>query len=134
MVISLDLLSGLMEGLGSQMEHLVSGSTLVKLLCEAAQDAQPDVRQSSFALLGDLTKACFAYIQPQISQFMTILANNLSSEHISVSNNAIWAIGEICIKLGDDMQPYAPMFIHPLIEIINRQSTPKTLHENTGTL
>ncbi|CAH8588883.1 unnamed protein product [Schistosoma turkestanicum] len=132
MVISLDLLSGLMEGLGSQMEHLVSSSPLVKLLCEAAQDVQPDVRQSSFALLGDLTKACFAYIQPQISQFMTILANNLSSEHISVSNNAIWAIGEICIQLGEGMAPFASLFIHPLIEIINRQNTPKTLHENTA--
>lgn len=132
MVISLDLLSGLMEGLGSQMEPLVSNSPLIKLLFEAAQDAQPDVRQSSFALLGDLTKACFSYIRPQIGQFMSVLANNLGSEHISVSNNAIWAIGEICIQLGEGMQPYASMFVRPLIEIINRQNTPKTLHENTA--
>ncbi|TPP57477.1 Transportin-2 [Fasciola gigantica] len=100
MVISLDLLSGLLEGLGMQMESLVAGSPLVKLLYEAAQDPQPDVRQSSFALLGDLTKACFVHIRPQIGQFMSVLVNNLGSEHISVSNNAIWAIGEICIQLG----------------------------------
>ncbi|KAF7234253.1 hypothetical protein EG68_12235 [Paragonimus skrjabini miyazakii] len=99
MVISLDLLSGLLEGLGTQIEPLVSDSPLLKLLFEAAQDPQPDVRQSSFALLGDLTKACFAHIRPQIGQFMSVLVNNLGSEHISVSNNAIWAIGEICIQL-----------------------------------
>ncbi|OON21171.1 HEAT repeat protein, partial [Opisthorchis viverrini] len=99
MVISLDLLSGLLEGLGIQMQPLVADSPLVKLLFEAAQDPQPDVRQSSFALLGDLTKACFAHIRPQIGQFMSVLASNLGSEHISVSNNAIWAIGEICIQL-----------------------------------
>ncbi|KAF6778265.1 hypothetical protein AHF37_02460 [Paragonimus kellicotti] len=132
MVISLDLLSGLLEGLGTQIEPLVSDSPLLKLLFEAAQDPQPDVRQSSFALLGDLTKACFAHIRPQIGQFMSVLVNNLGSEHISVSNNAIWAIGEICIQLGEDMQPYAAMFVRPLIEIINRQNTPKTLHENTA--
>lgn len=101
MVISLDLLSGLLEGLGMQMESLVAGSPLVKLLYEAAQDSQSDVRQSSFALLGDLTKACFIHIRPQIGQFMSVLVNNLGSEHISVSNNAIWAIGEICIQLGE---------------------------------
>ncbi|CAH8460580.1 unnamed protein product [Dicrocoelium dendriticum] len=132
MVISLDLLSGLLEGLGNQMYALVSNSPLIELLFEASQDPQPDVRQSSFALLGDLTKACFEYIRPQIGQFMSVLANNLGSEHISVSNNAIWAIGEICIQLGEGMQPYAPMFVRPLIEIINRQNTPKTLHENTA--
>ncbi|TGZ67973.1 hypothetical protein CRM22_004495 [Opisthorchis felineus] len=132
MVISLDLLSGLLEGLGIQMQPLVADSPLVKLLFEAAQDPQPDVRQSSFALLGDLTKACFAHIRPQIGQFMSVLASNLGSEHISVSNNAIWAIGEICIQLGEEMQPYASMFVLPLIEIINRQNTPKTLHENTA--
>ncbi|KAF7234460.1 Transportin 1 [Paragonimus skrjabini miyazakii] len=30
------------------------------------------------------------------------------------------------------MQPYAAMFVRPLIDIINRQNTPKTLHENTA--
>uniref|UniRef100_A0A183A0X2 Importin N-terminal domain-containing protein n=1 Tax=Echinostoma caproni TaxID=27848 RepID=A0A183A0X2_9TREM len=115
MVISLDLLSGLLEGLGMQMESLVAGSPLVKLLYEAAQDPQPDVRQSSFALLGDLTKACFVHIRPQIGQFMSVLVNNLGSEHISVSNNAIWAIGEICIQLGE-------FFLSYVISLSNRKS------------
>ncbi|VDN46643.1 unnamed protein product [Dibothriocephalus latus] len=30
------------------------------------------------------------------------------------------------------MQPYASLFIQPLVEIINRQNAPKTLHENAG--
>ena len=29
----------------------------------------PEVRQSSFALLGDLTKACFEHVEPSISTF-----------------------------------------------------------------
>lgn len=31
---------------------------------------------------------------------MPILAQNLSPDHISVCNNATWAIGEIAVKLG----------------------------------
>lgn len=35
----------------------------------AAQDKMPEVRQSSFALLGDLTKACFQHVKPCIGMF-----------------------------------------------------------------
>lgn len=33
---------------------------------------------------------------------------------------------------GIEMQPYVPMVLHQLVEIINRPNTPKTLLENTG--
>lgn len=59
-----------------------------------------EVRQSSFALLGDLTKACFQHVKPYIGEFMPMLARNLNPELISVCNNATWAIGEISVQLG----------------------------------
>ena len=96
------------------------------------QDPMPEVRQSSFALLGDLTKACFVHVHPTIPEFMPILAQNLYTEHISVCNNATWAAGEISVKLGADMKSYVPLLLQPLIMIINRPNTPKTLLENTG--
>jgi len=58
------------------------------------------VRQSSFALLGDLTKACFPHVHPFMADFFPILGQNLNPDFISVCNNATWAIGEICMKLG----------------------------------
>ena len=84
------------------------------------------MRQSSFALLGDLTKACFQHVQPFIGsnkssvvaytcyvlssfalrwtllsgEFFPILGSNLNPEFISVCNNATWAIGEMSIKMG----------------------------------
>lgn len=122
----------------------------------------PEVRQSSFALLGDLTKACFIHVKPCIgktpisssahnpspglndgkmtwencdrtgmysyclmgpaqlgpgahpagppaqhpsfpppAEFMPILGTNLNPEFISVCNNATWAIGEICMQMGE---------------------------------
>ncbi|ELU00071.1 hypothetical protein CAPTEDRAFT_126125 [Capitella teleta] len=132
MIVALDLLSGLAEGLGHHIETLVADSNLIKFLYQCMQDPMPEVRQSSFALLGDLTKACFQHVKPFIGDFMPILGANLNPEYISVCNNATWAIGEISIKMGADMREYIPLVLNPLIQISNRPNTPKTLLENTA--
>uniref|UniRef100_T1JGX6 Importin N-terminal domain-containing protein n=1 Tax=Strigamia maritima TaxID=126957 RepID=T1JGX6_STRMM len=134
MIVALDLLSGLAEGLNGHIERLVFGSNIMQLLYQCMQDPMPEVRQSSFALLGDLTKACFQHVVPCIADFLPILGQNLNPEFISVCNNATWAIGEISIKLGPDMKPYIPHVLTQLINIINRPNTPKTLLENTVVL
>ncbi|KOX67391.1 Transportin-1 [Melipona quadrifasciata] len=132
MIVALDLLSGLAEGLDGHMERLVMNSNVMQLLYQCMQDGMPEVRQSSFALLGDLTKACFQHVLPCIPEFMPILGQNLNPEFISVCNNATWTIGEIAIKLGTDTSAYIPLILTQLIDIINRPNTPKTLLENTG--
>ena len=63
---------------------------------------------------------------------MPILSGNLNPEYISVCNNATWAAGEISVKLGPDMKEYIPILLPPLITIINRANSPKTLLENTA--
>ncbi|XP_060536964.1 transportin-1 [Cylas formicarius] len=132
MIVALDLLSGLAEGLNGHIEKLVENSTIMQLLHLCMQDSMPEVRQSSFALLGDLTKACFQHVKPHISSFLPILGQNLNPEYISVCNNATWAIGEISIKLGAETRPFIPLVLNQLIDIINRPDTPKTLLENTA--
>ncbi|KAG7491429.1 hypothetical protein MATL_G00003430 [Megalops atlanticus] len=132
MIVALDLLSGLAEGLGGHVEQLVARSNIMTLLFQCMQDTMPEVRQSSFALLGDLTKACFPHVKPCIAEFMPILGTNLNPEFISVCNNATWAIGEICMQMGAEMQPYVGLVLNNLVEIINRPNTPKTLLENTA--
>ena len=68
MIVALDLLSGLAEGLGAHIEPLIKSSNLMQLLFQSMQDFMPEVRQSSFALLGDLTKACFQHVAPNICE------------------------------------------------------------------
>lgn len=68
MIVSLDLLSGLAEGLEMRIEALVAQSNLLTLLYQCMQDPMPEVRQSSFALLGDLTKACFRHVRPCVGK------------------------------------------------------------------
>ena len=120
------------EKIFSQKKYLKKNFVQFIFKKKSFQDPMPEVRQSSFALLGDLTKACFVHVHPTIPEFMPILAQNLYTEHISVCNNATWAAGEISVKLGADMKSYVPLLLQPLIMIINRPNTPKTLLENTG--
>ncbi|CAG2114485.1 unnamed protein product [Medioppia subpectinata] len=132
MIVALDLLSGLAEGLNGHLDSLVMSSNIMQLLYQCMQDPMPEVRQSSFALLGDLTKACFQHVNPCIGEFLPILGQNLKPEYISVCNNATWAIGEVAVKLNADMKPYVAMVLSQLITIINQPGTPKTLLENTA--
>lgn len=78
MIVALDLLSGLAEGLNGHMERLVVNSNIMQLLYQCMQDPMPEVRQSSFALLGDLTKACFQHVLPCIREYSTskVLSNS----------------------------------------------------------
>jgi transportin-1 len=69
------------------------------------QDPVHEVRQSAFALLGDLTKACWPHVQPYIDRYLVIVTQNLEPLHISVCNNACWAIGEIAMKMGEWRAP-----------------------------
>lgn len=69
MIVSLDLLSGLAEGLGRSIEAMVVQSNLLPLLFQCMQDNTSEVRQSSFALLGDLTKACFQHVHIYIGKY-----------------------------------------------------------------
>ncbi|KAI8438823.1 hypothetical protein MSG28_011180, partial [Choristoneura fumiferana] len=117
MIVALDLLSGLAEGLDGHIDHLVLNSNLMQLLYQCMQDPMPEVRQSSFALLGDLTKACFQHVHPYIPEFLPILGMNLNPELISVCNNATWAIGEISIKLDNDEKDSAFRGICQMIQV-----------------
>lgn len=72
MIVGLDLLSGLAEGLGRSIEAMVVQSNLLSLLFQCMQDTTSEVRQSSFALLGDLTKACFQHVHPYVGKWFSV--------------------------------------------------------------
>ncbi|CAG8754720.1 18630_t:CDS:2, partial [Racocetra fulgida] len=132
MIVALDLLSGLTQGLGNQIEALVSNSTpsLLSLL----SDPVAEVRQSAYALLGDLSIACFTHIKPYLNQFMVDLISQVdpNAEHVSVCNNAAWAAGEIALQCGSEMQPWIPPLLERLIPLLTSETTPRTLLENAG--
>ena len=123
MIVALDLLSGLAEGLGTSIEAMVVQSNLLSLLFQCMQDNTSEVRQSSFALLGDLTKACFQHVHPYIGKHVsecTILTPScLQTEQwmhpglgaLALEQGFIWGrVGEGQLPLGYFSPPPPPLF------------------------
>ncbi|XP_048336150.2 transportin-1 [Ziziphus jujuba] len=136
-VCSLDLLSGLAEGLGSGIESLVSKSNLTDLLLQCCTDEASDVRQSGFALLGDLARVCPVHLGPRLSEFLDIAARQLSTpklqETVSVANNACWAIGELAVKVRQEISPVVMTVISCLVPILQHaEGFNKSLTENSA--
>ncbi|KAF8377772.1 hypothetical protein HHK36_031157 [Tetracentron sinense] len=115
-VCSLDLLSGLAEGLGSGIESLVVQSNLRDLLLQCCMDDALDVRQSALALLGDLARN-----------------TPTSKDTVSVANNACWAIGELAIKVHQEISPIVMTVISCLVPILQQaEGLNKSLIENSA--
>lgn len=135
-VCAIDLLSGLTEGLGTGFESLVAGSNLLSLLYTCMQDEASDVRQCAFAFVGDLAKTCIHHLRPVLPQYVQILVQNLKSTFIAVCNNAIWALGEIAIKIGaqefNKNGDYITTIISILIPLLNTPNLNRGLLENTA--
>ncbi|KAL5140264.1 Transportin-1 [Glycine soja] len=133
-VCSLDLLSGLAEGLGSGIESLVAQCSLRDLLLHCCVDDAPDVRQSAFALLGDLARVCSVHLDSRLSEFLEAAAKQLEiskvKEAISVANNACWAIGELAVKAWVPIKTAASLIWNLVLDIINLgadKTVPQTL-------
>ncbi|KAJ7001521.1 transportin-1-like isoform X2 [Populus alba x Populus x berolinensis] len=137
-VCSLDLLSGLAEGLGSGIESLVSQSNLRDLLLQCCMDDAYDVRQSAFALLGDLARVCTVHLSPRLPEFLDVAVKQLNTpklkETISVANNACWAIGELAVKVRQEISPIVMTVMSCLVPILqhSEELNNKSLTENSA--
>ncbi|KAJ6821666.1 putative transportin-1 [Iris pallida] len=136
-VCSLDLLSGLAEGLGSGIESLVGQSNLRDLLLQCCMDDSADIRQSALALLGDLARVCPVHLHSRLSEFLNVAAKQLNpsqcKEAASVANNACWAIGELAVKVHKEISPVVVTVISCLVPILqNPEGLNKSLIENSA--
>lgn len=149
LVVALDLLSGLTQGLGMQLETLISHSSpnLLKLLTHCLEHPHAPVRQSAYALVGDMAMNCFTVLRPhmppimvQLLAIMEELIGQLNNEPkvefiISACNNAAWSVGEVVLKYGRDDQEFQQWvlpLINRLVRILLHPKAPRSLHENTA--
>lgn len=119
-ICALDLIGSVVGAINDHVETLVVNSNLMNLLYKCMQDTTPEVRQSSFTLVGDIARSCFPTIRPLIGQLIPILGQNFNLHHVSVCNNAIWSLGEVCTKLSaDEIRPYSAAIIQHLMDVIH---------------
>ena len=118
LVVALDLLSGLTQGLGMALEPFINNSNpnLLSLLTVCLKHPQASVRQSAYALVGDMAMGCFTILRPFMSGIMSELILQLDPEpkveFVSASNNAAWSVGEVALRYGRGM-----------VSFISRRST-----------
>ncbi|KAG9312140.1 armadillo-type protein [Chiua virens] len=123
LVASLDLLSSLVQGLGMSLELALSSTRpyfdIFLLLASCWMHSQPSVRQSAYALVGDLAIGCFTLLRPYLPALMPALILQLDPkpkvEFLSAYNNLAWSVGEIVLQYprGD---PEFQQWVSPLID------------------
>ncbi|ODQ54556.1 karyopherin Kap104 [Saitoella complicata NRRL Y-17804] len=136
LITSLDLLSGVVQALGQNSSQLMltSNPPVVQLLSVCMQDEVAEVRQSAYALLGDMAIQCFDTIRPYIQSVMTELIPQIEprTDAFSVCNNAAWAAGEIALQMGAEMAPWVEQLMGRLVPLLNAKGTPHTVRENAA--
>mmetsp|Transcript_23541 Transcript_23541/g.42101 ORF Transcript_23541/g.42101 Transcript_23541/m.42101 type:complete len:912 (+) Transcript_23541:138-2873(+) len=123
MAASIDLLSGIVEGLQGKVSEVLQQQNFLSVVPEVLKDTALQVKQSAFALVGDSAKHCMEHLAPFLSQILPHCAKALRENNsATVSNNAAWAIGEICIKAGPDfMSNYLEDVVGSLVSALHRQ-------------
>ncbi len=125
-ICATDIIDGLVEGLGSNFAALLPSSTqfgehFLPVLKTLTGHEVDGVRMSAFALMGDIAKNCPTVIQDGMAELLSEAIACIDPLYPSVCNNAVWAIGEVCVKcIGNaaSLQPYYEEIVQSLVSIL----------------
>ncbi|KAL7541029.1 hypothetical protein ACHAXR_010576 [Thalassiosira sp. AJA248-18] len=112
-ICAVDLMDGLVEGLGPNFAALVNGSprfgqTFPNVLQSVAEHFVSGVRMSAFALVGDLARQAPSLIEAGLPKLLSEAISSIDPMHPAMCNNAVWAVGEVCVRCGDHAEPLNP--------------------------
>lgn len=122
-VAAIDLLAGMIEGMQGQISQVLQQQNFLAVAPEVLKDTALQVKQSAFALMGDAAKYCIQFLTPFLPQLLPLCAQALRENNsATVSNNAAWAIGEVCIQVGAEfMTTYLDDIVDSLVTALQRQ-------------
>jgi transportin-1 len=125
-VCSLDLLDGLVEGMGENFQTLVSSSRrfsphFLSVVHRMCQHEVAGVRMSAFALVGDLARTAPGMLEPGLPQLIHEAVENMDPIQFQVCSNAVWATGEICIRCRGNpsiLEPHVAALMQNLVALL----------------
>lgn len=92
-----------------------------------------EVRQSALAVLGDLAINCVKIIEPYLDVVMKSTIKQIDMAYTpGVCNNAIWALGEIALKLQENIKPYAEELCQILWKQLESDEGVSSVWENSA--
>lgn len=126
------------------------------LSCDDLQYPQADVRQSVFALVGDIASRAVDALYPILDQLVPILIEKVNPRpklsQVSAESNCVWCLGELCMALGklpsythhrqgsglifesagNNMDPFVETLLQRLLPILSSIKASPNLLENTA--
>ena len=125
-ICAIDLLDGLVEGIGEHFGSLVSsskrfGQHFLSVVLAMCKHDIAGVRMSALALVGDLARSSPAMLEPALPQLLQEAIVNMDPVQPSLSSNAVWAIGEVCVRCEGNsavLKPFAPAIMQNLIALL----------------
>lgn len=137
-VTSLDLIDGLVQGFKGHSVDLMKqhGADLMEIVQLCLEDHDDDVRQLTYALLGDLAIHANEVILPNFYRIILMIGNELtdySYVKYPVTSNAIWACGEMAITLPKEtVHPQVWNISDLLITLLNSPDVQQSVLENAA--
>ena len=137
---ALDLLAGVVEGVGERAGALLAGAPVGPLVLAAVRDESPDVRQSGFSVAGEVAKASLGLLGDAAGPVVESALGHcalpaITTATINACNNACWALGEVANQLGDaDVAQFAPAAAERLWGVLQGagQGLPRSIVENAA--
>lgn len=127
-VCGADLLDGLVEGLGVSFGTLITSSArygpqFLSVLLSLCNHEAASIRMSSLALLGDVTRKCPTLLESALPQLLksAVASTNPQQNSLSVCTNAVWAVGEICVRCQGNpnlLQPIVTELVQNLLSLL----------------
>lgn len=112
----LDLLSYLLDASSSHFNQTFEQQNIMEIVKSACIEpefaAVMTLKQSAFALIGDLAFHCYPVLRLSLPQLIPCLASHLTASMSAVSSNASWALGQIVeVAEPEIMDAYMVEFI-----------------------
>jgi len=125
-ICAADVIDGLVEGFGNNFPSLLNsskryGQVFNNMLLGLIRHEVAGVRMSAFAIVGDLARNAPSVLETALLDLLKDSICNLDPTHPSVCNNAVWAIGEICLQcVGNPLplEPVAQDLVQSLISLL----------------
>ncbi|KAF2322678.1 hypothetical protein GH714_028450 [Hevea brasiliensis] len=112
---------------------------LVRTGLHLVVDGNLIVLTGSFSILSycDFGQVCAVHLHPRLPEFLDVAAKQLNTtklkETVSVANNACWAIGELAVKVHQEISPVVMTVISCLVPILQHsEELNKSLIENSA--
>uniref|UniRef100_A0A0K0EL49 Transportin-1 n=1 Tax=Strongyloides stercoralis TaxID=6248 RepID=A0A0K0EL49_STRER len=131
-IVCFDLLAELTDILGKNMEQFYEEVNIGFLIIKASSLGNEEVKQSTFALIGDIFKKCPRFLLEYKHQIADILVANITNNNTSLVNNAVWAFSAMIFILKEEIDIYLSYIIPVLTTILNCHKLERTLSENTA--